>query len=256
MLAAEKADLNTCPICGDCARPHDVVDFNKSCEEARGAFLPLSGEPVYYDRCRGCGFCFAPAMCRWPIATFSEKVYNDGYAAIDPDYLERRPRSNAEALATMFPDFVPQGRHLDYGGGNGTLSRSLRQHGWNSVSYDPFADPGVDPAELGSFDLISAFEVFEHVPDIGAVLETLSAALRERGIIFFTTLLSDGAIKPNERLVWWYAAPRNGHISLFTRQSLSLLAERFGFVFASMSPGTHLFLRGAAPDWAASLLRS
>lgn len=37
-----------CPICNTACTPLDVVDFNKSCEEARGKFLQLSGIAVYY----------------------------------------------------------------------------------------------------------------------------------------------------------------------------------------------------------------
>jgi hypothetical protein len=34
----------------------------------------------------------------------------------------------------------------------------------------------------------------------------------------FSTLLSDGNIKLGQKLTWWYASPRNGHISLFSRR--------------------------------------
>ena len=240
----------TCPICDAPAAPQGTVDFNRSCEERRGKFLPPTGEPIAYHRCQNCGFCFAPDMYRWPIETFARKVYNDAYAAIDPDYLTDRPQSNAHALLEIFPDFFPKGRHLDYGGGNGALSRTLKKVGWNTTTYDPFNDPAIDPRNLGSFDLITAFEVFEHVPDIAALLETMSDVLRARGLIFFTTLLSDGEIAPGQPLTWWYAAPRNGHISLFTRRSLTLLADYYGFAFTSLSPNTHIFSRLPAPAWA------
>lgn len=250
MLQSLNAVVHKCPVCDGRSRPHDVVDFNRSCEESRGKYLPLSGEPIYYARCQDCGFCFAPEMLRWPLETFARKVYNEGYAEIDPDYLTARPKANADVMLQLFPDFAPKGRHLDYGGGNGAVSNQLAQAGWNTVSYDPFANPDIDPMNLGSFDLITAFEVFEHVPDIAAILATLSDVLRTRGMLMFTTLLSDGAILTNQRLTWWYAAPRNGHISLFTRQSLTLLAEIYGFRFTSLSANTHLFVRDQPPAWA------
>jgi hypothetical protein len=40
--------------------------------------------------------------------------------------------------------------------------------------------------------------------------------------VLFSTLLSDGEIVRGRPLRWWYAAPRNGHISLFSAQSLRL----------------------------------
>ncbi|MBK8162864.1 MAG: hypothetical protein IPK65_06910 [Gammaproteobacteria bacterium] len=32
------------------------------------------------------------------------------------------------------------------------------------------------------------------------------------------------SIAPRQRITWWYALPRNGHISLFSKQSLAVLA--------------------------------
>ena len=253
MLMGQKLGVLDCAICTAPARAFDVVDFNKCCEEARGKRLPLSGAPLYYYRCDGCGFCFAPEMAAWPAETFAEKVYNDGYGEIDPDYREARPLGNASYLLTLFPDFTPR-RHLDYGGGNGLLSRTLKKAGWNTTSYDPFVDTTVDPDALGSFDLVSAFEVFEHVPDVNALLETLAYSMRENGILLFSTLVSDGAIVPDGRLTWWYASPRNGHISLFSTASLAALADKFEFGFTSLSANLHVFSRSTLPEWARLLM--
>jgi len=254
MVIAAKGSTFDCTICGDAAPALDVVDFNKSCEEQNGTFLPLSGEPIYYCRCPSCGLCFAPEMAAWPVEKFAEKVYNDTYVDIDPDYCEARPLGNADLLARLFPDLVPH-RHLDYGGGNGLLSETLCQIRWNTMSYDPFVDKYVDPTMIGSFDLISAFEVFEHVPDINLVLDQLAYMMREKAVLLFSTMTSDGDIKPNSRLTWWYASPRNGHVSLYSMESLAVLGRRHGFGFVSLSRGLHLFLRSTAPEWARHLCR-
>lgn len=244
-----------CPVCGAGTSLLDVVDFNKSCEEARGLFLPLSGEPVYYALCGKCGFCFAPGLHRWPLEAFASRIYNDEYARVDPDYLEVRPRANAATLRTMFKDLPRTVKHLDYGGGQGLLSRLLRESGWDSTSWDPFVDRKSSVAQLGKFDLVTAYEVFEHVPDVQALMSDLEALLAPDGVVLFSTLLSDGNIRPNERLSWWYASPRNGHISLFSRESLALLAQRHGFTCGSFSGGFHVLFR-AVPPWAAHVLRT
>lgn len=87
-----------CPVCGGNSTPFDVVDFNKCCEEPKGKFLPLAGVPIYYYRCGGCGFCFAPEIARWSLAEFEERIYNDDYALVDPDYIGQRPQANAASL--------------------------------------------------------------------------------------------------------------------------------------------------------------
>jgi len=243
----------SCPVCGNNAFALDVVDFNKSCEEARGKFLPLAGVPVYYYLCGNCEFCFAPEFGEWTLEQFAEKIYNNRYVDVDPDYLAVRPQANAENVTTAFKgkkDFI---RHLDYGGGNGMLSDILKQENWDSTSYDQFVNTDIDISGLGKFNLITAFEVFEHVPDVNTLMSQLNLLLEDEGIVLFSTLLSDGHIKRNQRISWWYASPRNGHISLFSQSSLAMLAKKYNFNAGSFSQNMHLLFRENTPEWAKHL---
>lgn len=251
--ADKTANATACPVCAATTSLLDVVDFNKSCEEARGMYLPLAGVPVYYSLCDQCGFCFAPELHRWSINEFSTRIYNDDYKQVDPDYLDARPRANAQMLAAMFANQVLAIRHLDYGGGNGVLSGELFAAGWDSTSYDPFVD-GPLRADLGRFNLVTSFEVFEHVPDVNHLVTTLASLVDDDGMVLFSTLLSDGIIARNQRIQWWYASPRNGHISLFSRRSLALLGKKEGFELVSFSPNLHAFWR-KLPTWAAAVLK-
>jgi SAM-dependent methyltransferase len=234
--------------------PLDVVDFNKSCEEARGKFLQLSGIAVYYYHCDHCGFCFAPEFNQWTLKDFSDKIYNDEYIAIDPDYQEIRPKSNKAVIINFFESNKEHIQHLDWGGGNGLLSQLLQETNWNSLSYDPFFNKETEIKTLGQFNLITAFEVFEHVPDVHQLMLQLDILLKKNGIVLFSTLLSDNKINKNRRLDWWYAAPRNGHISLFSKESLIILAQKYHFNFGSFSSGLHLFFR-EIPNWAKHLFK-
>lgn len=247
-------DALICPVCRQRCSLLDVVDFNKSCEERRGTFLSPAGVPIYYAFCGGCGFCFAPEMSTWSLEKFEDKVYNDDYAVVDPDYKEVRPRGNAGTLVSLFGSLPRSVRHLDYGGGNGVLVDLLRTSGWNSISYDPLVNRDVSAEQLGRFELITAFEVFEHVPDVQQLMSHLRSLLAPDGLVLFSTLLSDGSIHRNQRLSWWYASPRNGHISLFSRNSLALLAQNHGFHFGSFSVGCHILFSNI-PPWAAHIIR-
>jgi SAM-dependent methyltransferase len=216
--------------------------------------LPLAGIPIYYARCEKCAFCFAPGIASWSPDEFAQRIYNDEYALVDPDYVEVRPRTNAKSLAGMFGGSPPPVRHLDFGGGKGLLASLLREAGWNSTSYDPFVDRQVRADELGQFDFITAFEVFEHVPDAPQLMAQLRRLLAPNGLIIFSTLLSDGNIRPGQRLSWWYASPRNGHISLFSKGSLAALARANQLRFGSFSDGVHVFFTNV-PAWAAHVVR-
>ena len=249
-----KNDLQ-CPICDGKCSLQDVVDFNKSCAESGGKFLPSAGIPVHYSLCGNCGFCFSAELSAWNLEEFEEKIYNDEYILVDPEYVETRPGANASNLIAMFGDSAQPIRHLDYGGGNGHMAGILNKANWQSSSYDPFVDRSLRIDELGKFDLITAFEVFEHVPDVHQLMSNLRSLLAPDGMVLFSTLLSDGNIHPGQGLNWWYAAPRNGHISLFSTKSLVIIARHYGFNFGSFSPVSHIFFT-KVPQWASHIIRT
>jgi hypothetical protein len=242
-----------CPVCQGRSVPFDVVDLNTSCGEVDGKRLPLAGVPVYYFLCDSCNFCHAPQMAAWSLEEFAQRVYNDEYVRVDPDYLEVRPSLNAAALMQLFGGAAPPLRHLDYGGGHGLLSDMLRDSGWDSRSHDPFVDRDVPVRSLGKFDLVTAYEVFEHVPDVRALAADLASVMADDAVVLFTTLVSDGNVHRGKRLEWWYAAPRNGHISLFSRESLGRLGAIEGLQFGSSSPDNHVYWR-TKPAWARHFL--
>ncbi len=242
-----------CPVCNGVAALHDTVDFNKSCAESWGVILPDAGVPIDYHLCEACGFCFAPEFARWSAEDFTSRIYNADYATVDPDYAGSRPLGNAGHIHKLFGAAREKIRHLDYGGGAGLLSETLRRRGWQSVSYDPFVNP-TDVKGLGTFDLVTAFEVFEHSADIAKLLEELRSLISDGGLLYFSTLLSDGHVARDQRLKWWYGSPRNGHISLFSRRSLAIALKRIGLNLASASPVLHLGFR-EMPAWAAARIK-
>lgn len=231
------------------------VDFNKCCEERRGVRLPPAGRPVAYVQCPGCGFAFAPAFRSWTAADFARDIYNDGYAEVDPDAAEVRPQASATTLLTTFGGTRRPASHLDYGGGAGRLAELLRAAGWRSVSWDPFFDQSEPAVRPGRVQLITCYEVFEHVADVQALMARLAGWLAPDGLLLASTLLSDGDLRPGEPPGWWYASPRNGHISLFSARSLALLAERHGLKVGSFNRGQHALWRNGFPRWANHLLQ-
>lgn len=241
-----------CPACAGHCVPLDVVDFHKTCVEEKGLFMSLSGIPVYYFLCEQCGFVFAPEFSSWTPADFGKYIYNAQYAEIDPDFKTVRPEINAQGLLKLFPQM--QGvTHLDYGGGAGYLSELLRGAGWDSRTYDPYAGEHRTLPPGARFQLITSFEVFEHVPDPVRLLEDLGKMLDDDGVLFFSTELSDGRVQRHKRIDWWYIAPRNGHISIYSQESLRRLAERFGYRCYTILDSLHLFWK-QPPAWARHIL--
>ena len=242
--------MNSCPVCAGSSRMLDVMDFNRSCLHPE---RPLSGIPIYYFQCDSCGFLYAPEFLSWPDERFRDEIYNEGYRTIDPDHEYTRPKSNADFLIRLFGTQPEKLTHLDFGGGNGRLTELLQKEGWASNSYDPYSGHGGSSPEPGFYNLITAFEVFEHVPHPRKLVEDLRALLKAPGLIIFSTGLLDGIVKPGERLTWWYASPRNGHISLYSRESLIRLGKLADLRFGSFYPNMHAYFSDL-PDWAKHLI--
>ena len=240
-----------CKICGNPAELFDVVDFHKSCEEPRGLRLPLSGVPVYYRRCRSCGFLFTDAFDDWSQADFKAHIYNDGYQAIDPDYRTERPGINARVVTELWAGHVANTSVLDFGGGNDVLCTALRANGFpRAATYDPMVPEHARRPE-GKFDLVTCFETMEHLPDPVAGLASIITFVAEPGLIFYSTLLQPSDLDKHGA-AWWYVSPRNGHVSIFTKEALALAWGRHGYKTVSFSPILHLAFR-TLPSYLAHL---
>jgi SAM-dependent methyltransferase len=241
-LRTVSAAACSCKICGSPAPLYGVVDFHKSCEEARGVHFSLSGIPIYYRRCSDCKFLFTDAFDDWSTDQFRTHIYNAEYKLVDPDYAELRPRENAGLVVRLWGALRSDIRVLDYGGGNDTLCAMLRQAGFRSaLTYDPMV-PEYAERPADKYDLVTSFETFEHLPDPLAGIRSIIELAADPGLIFFTTLLQPIDFD-QQRLNWWYVGPRNGHVSLFSKQALAMAWKQYGYRVASLADNTHFAFR-------------
>lgn len=247
--------VTRCKCCKATARLFDVCDLNKNCEERNGLFLDLSGIPIYYYRCSQCGFIFTEAFDNLDQSEFSSLIYNSDYLRVDPDYATERPNLLAQLITNTFINSRDAIKVLDYGGGNGGLAQRLIENGFNQVSvYDPFT-PEFAQKPSEKFHLILAFEVVEHVPDLYETFSHITDLLDpQRGFITMSTVLQPPEI---DRLKggWWYIAPRNGHISIHTLQSLQTVINSFGLKLVSTDQSIHCAFR-QIPDFAQHIFKS
>ena len=84
-------------------------------------------------------------------------------------------------------------------------------------------------------------------------MQQFRSLMKEDSIVLFSTLLSDNNIKPGQRLSWWYASPRNGHISLFSKKSLQQISAKNELRLGHFSQGFHM-LFNKIPRWGAHLI--
>jgi hypothetical protein len=222
-------------------------DFAYSCNDhfAGQAQFPVAHTPVRYHRCGSCGFTFTAALDGWSPQDFKAHIYNGDYVRADPVFVDIRPTRNAQLVAALWNRALPDTVVLDFGGGDGALARALQAMGHRCHTVDAFHGEDT-PALLCSYDLITCFEVIEHVPhaDLDNCLATLLGHLSPQGTVLLSTELLDADMALSN----WYIAPRNGHISLHTAASLQALATRHGLSAYSINHEMHVLRKQVVPE--------
>jgi SAM-dependent methyltransferase len=141
---------------------------------------------------------------------------------------------------------LPMDRALDYGGGYGLLTQMLVDAGVNAWLHDPYVTqpyfagervvPRLEVVPDASYDVITSFEVFEHLTNPRPIGEEFRRLLRPGGAVVLTTCLYEpGTHGPD----WYYLHPNTGqHILFWSRTALEMFAARYGFSSVGYLPAT------------------
>ncbi|SNB46982.1 class I SAM-dependent methyltransferase [Geobacter sp. DSM 9736] len=251
MLKPIVSNITHCKCCGGAASPYGVVDFSKNCSELTAAPFAVSGIPIYYYKCAHCDFIFTTAFDNFSHKDFVTHIYNQDYVLVDPEYAQIRPSRTAENVAGMFGEYRSLSI-LDYGGGNGTFAKMMKAYGFQCVdTYDPFSAEFLTRPSR-QYDLVISIEVAEHTVDPKATFEELTSFVSPEGMALFTTVIQPQDMA-NIGVNWNYISPRNGHVSIYSGNTLKKLADSLGFFFGSGHENTHILCR-QIPQFARHLL--
>ena len=208
-----------------------------------------SGQIFHLRRCPSCGFAFVANPRR-----DYESLYDDDYyrgRGADPlvnyiDEVEHRESTIRKyewrGIYRLVSDVIQTNsttRWLDYGCGVGGLVEFVRKQGIEAFGFDQgwslnhlsqSGVPHLSSKELesqhGTFDVVTAIEVIEHVADPVAELTGMRSLLRPGGLLFLTT---GNAAPYRDRLsAWRYVVP-DVHVSFFEPTTLALALEKAGF---------------------------
>lgn len=233
-----------CKLCAQPSRLFDVVDLNKQCHYA---LYPedIVGIPVYYRRCDVCGLVFTDFFDKFDKDAWSKFIYNEEYRRIDPEFSHIRPERDARFVRELLKPYWREGdAGYDYGGGEGVFAKRMSQAGMRFRCVDPF---GVDerPEGAGPERFLTSFEVFEHFVDLEASLsEAFGLCRTDEFLAIVGTKSVPAKLGRGQLSHWYYAGPRNGHITFYTHRSMELIAQRLGAEYRAVSSGMHLFGKG------------
>jgi hypothetical protein len=205
----------TCKICGGAANP-------------KFAALVMGRYNGSFSHCKACGFLQADNP------DWLEAAYREPINLTDTGLVRRNLLLSRITAVIIFYLFDKKGAFVDYGGGYGLFTRLMRDIGLDFYWLDPYArnllSRGFEYGpEKGRLELLTAFEVFEHLANPLEEIEKMVGLCSN--ILFSTALLPRPIPHPEQ---WWYYGLEHGqHVSFYSPQTLSWIASRFGLVCIS-----------------------
>jgi len=230
------------------------------------AIYPLEGfEAAFLNRCSHCGFVFSG---RNPTLAEIESHY-EGYSR--NDYLSPITIKRYHEILDVFEAVRKTNRILDVGCGIGYFLDVAKTRGWEvyGTEYTESAvkiceDKGIimnsgalNPKNYAaeSFDVITSFEVIEHINTPNEEIARIYSLLRKGGYFYVTT--------PNfNSLLRYYLGAKYNvigwpeHLSYYTPKTLTALMLNHGFKkvwFKSTGVSITRFLTSSTPQSTANL---
>jgi 2-polyprenyl-3-methyl-5-hydroxy-6-metoxy-1,4-benzoquinol methylase len=200
---------------------------------------PLSGyERAHLCRCGACGFVFAQ---RIPTEQELNQFYS-GYGS--NNYLSPLTIKRYHELLDKMEPFRKTNKLMDVGCGNGFFLEVAKERGWEvyGTEYAPrlveicqskginMQQGKLDPTlfENESFDVITSFEVLEHINTPREEIAHFYQLLRKGGLVYLTTPNFNSLLRYKLKSQYNVIAYPE-HLSYYTPRTLSKLFRTSGF---------------------------
>lgn len=228
-----------------------TVPLNEGCRLCGGstseAFSArvLGRYDVRYFQCAQCG------LLQTERPTWLSEAYASSLSMLDTAAASRN-LAMAMQTAVLSHFLLGAERGLDFAGGSGLFTRYMRDFGFDwywsdALTQNTFARGFECTPSMTSFDLVTAFECFEHFVDpVKEIGEIFSLG---RNVLISTDVLPEPPPAPER---WYYYGLDHGqHIAFYSRRTLEFLARKYGRHLRSFGTSVHLFSEKPIPDWKA-----
>lgn len=203
----------------------------------------LSKYQVQYFQCVNCGF-IQTEQPYWLAESYLKAITD-----LDLGYVTRNIYFSAITSKLIKHSFEKQQPFLDYGGGYGMFVRLMRDRGFDFYREDKYCDNlfaahfDFEDAKIEQgkkFELLTAFEVFEHLDQPLPEIEKMIGL--SDSILFSTELQPKATFShPDE---WWYFSPEIGqHVALYSKRALEEIAKKCNCNIYSSKYNLHLLTR-------------
>lgn len=195
-------------------------------------------------KCSSCSFVFVnPRICNEDLPKIYKSNYFNNHEFGYSGYSENavlRKKNFKRWLEDLRPFLNKKGTALDIGCASGDFLEILRSEGWEieGIELDPsmfdelknkgisfFPDVFNNYSSTKKFDLITLFDVMEHLPDIHGSLERLKNLLSEDGVIALLTPNFDSGQRKLFGKNWFQFKPVE-HIHYFSPDTLATALKR------------------------------
>ncbi len=208
--------------------------FSKSYQNTVYVEMTKDIEPIEYEKCEKCGFTISNTHAKmnqknWEKLNYDFHHYheNNKTDVNQPPYLEQSMMINVLLKNQILEDDM-----LDYAGGYGTLSKSLKKYFDISLPvYDPYVQSDdfsnyVEKKDLKTYKTVVTSALFEHIlkregfDEINALVDANGGG----SLIIHTVICENIPKDPN----WFYIEPPV-HTTFHTNKSMSILMKQWGY---------------------------
>lgn len=237
-------DILDCPVCKNTGLQKFLL-----CED-----YTVSHETFHVKQCPQCNLAITTPRPQTEILgkyyQSDEYISHSGKSSGGIGFVYKLARSFAlKSKRNKIVRIQSNGSILDFGCGTGEFLNTMQQSGWSITGVEPSPEARLKAEILNSikihdslqgltdekFDIITAWHVIEHVPDLIQTVQKLKHHLKKGGTIFIAVpnYQSPDASRYQEH---WAGFDVPRHLWHFSKKSMGHLLESLGLKLANTIP--------------------